>query len=125
MTVVDLRILCLKGSQIVPYIPDLAKLRLDVFHEYPYLYAGDMEYEINYLKTYIESPESIMVVILDDGKVIGASTAIPLEYETAECQKPFFDNNIKIQDVFYLGESFCYLLIVGEGFISTFSKKES
>jgi hypothetical protein len=35
-----------------PYIPELARLRMEIFHEYPFLYAGDVEYEYRYLKKY-------------------------------------------------------------------------
>jgi GNAT superfamily N-acetyltransferase len=95
----DLKIIDLKGAEIIPYIPDLAKLRIEIFKSYPYLYQGNLEYETHYLQTYVKCPESVMVLVLD------ASTAIPLEFETAEVQKPFLDHHIKIRDVFYLGES--------------------
>ena len=72
------QIIRLKGSAIIPYIPDLARLRIDIFQHYPYLYAGDLTYETQYLQTYVDCPESFMVIVLDGEKVIGASTAIPL-----------------------------------------------
>jgi GNAT superfamily N-acetyltransferase len=101
----ELKIVRLKGSEIIPYVSDLAKLRIEIFKTYPYLYLGDLEQEAAYLQTYVKCSESVMVLVLDENKVVGASTAIPLEYETAEIQKPFLDHNIKIQEVFYLGES--------------------
>jgi hypothetical protein len=48
----DLKILRLKGQDIIPFIPELAKLRIEIFKSYPYLYDGDLDYEHNYLNTY-------------------------------------------------------------------------
>jgi GNAT superfamily N-acetyltransferase len=95
----------LKGNEIKNAIEDLARLRLTVFREYPYLYDGDMEYEKEYLNTYIKSEGSVLIVVKDADKIVGASTAIPLECETAECQKPFLEQKIPLQDIFYFGES--------------------
>ncbi|HEX4044785.1 MAG TPA: GNAT family N-acetyltransferase [Gammaproteobacteria bacterium] len=101
----EFNILRLKGKEIFPYISDLAKLRIAVFKEYPYLYHGNLEYEKNYLKTYTACSESIMILVIDKQRIVGASTAIPLEFETEACIKPFLDYQMKIQDIFYLGES--------------------
>ncbi|KTD19339.1 hypothetical protein [Legionella israelensis] len=64
-----LQIIRLKGKDILPYISDLATLRIKVFKEYPYLYEGDVHYEQNYLQTYVTCPESIMVLVLDQKQV--------------------------------------------------------
>jgi len=101
----ELKIIRLKGNAILPYISDLAKLRIKIFKDYPYLYEGNLEYEMNYLKTYISFADSIMILIIDREHIVGASTAIPLEFETVEFKKPFLDHGMKIQDIFYLGES--------------------
>lgn len=115
-----LKILCLKGQEIVSYIPDLAKLRIDIFKNYPYFYEGDLAYEFTYLKTYTKCSESFMVVVLDGESVIGASTAIPLQFETAECQKPFLEHNMEIQNIFYLGESLLLPTYRGQGIYKIF-----
>ncbi|OGT37803.1 MAG: GNAT family N-acetyltransferase [Gammaproteobacteria bacterium RIFCSPHIGHO2_12_FULL_37_14] len=101
----DLKILRLKGQDTIPFIPELAKLRIDIFKSYPYLYDGNLDYEYNYLNTYVKCSESIIVIVLDHDNVVGASSAIPLESETIEFQKPFLENHINIRDVFYFGES--------------------
>lgn len=111
----DLKILRLKGHDILSYIPELAKLRIEIFKSYPYLYDGDLDYEHNYLDTYVKCKESIMVIILDQDKVVGASSAIPLEFETIEFQKPFLENGINIKDVFYFGESVLQIAYRGRG----------
>ena len=50
------------GLALEKYISDLARLRIEVFRDFPYLYDGDLEYEENYLKTYINCPESTIVL---------------------------------------------------------------
>lgn len=101
----ELTVRCVQGSELRHYIDDLAKLRIAIFQEYPYLYHGKIAYEIEYLKTYINSKESIMVLAFDQAAVVGASTAIPLEFETQEVQKPFREYEFPMQKIFYLGES--------------------
>ncbi len=109
----DLKIVRLKGKEIIPYIHDLAALRIEVFKDFPYLYVGDMEYEEKYLKTYVSCPEAIMILVFDEDAVVGASTAIPLEFETMEVKKPFREQGIPITDVFILGESLLYPIYRG------------
>jgi hypothetical protein len=101
----NLSVLNLKGHEIIPFIPDLASLRIEIFNEYPYLYEGNLEYEYNYLNIYVECPESIIILLLNDEDVVGASSAIPLEFETIEFQKPFLEHDIDVKKVFYFGES--------------------
>ncbi len=96
---------CLKGKDIEAYLADLANLRILVFYDYPYLYEGDLEYEKNYLKTYSACPQSFLVLVLDENKVVGASTASPLTHETADLKAPFITQGIDIDSVFYLGQS--------------------
>lgn len=93
------------GSHVTPHLDAVAALRIAVFHDWPYLYAGDRDYEKNYLATYAESPESLFVLAFDADRVIGASTGIPLTDETAAFQQPFIDKGIALTDVFYFGES--------------------
>ncbi len=93
------------GPDILPYVPHLAQLRMQVFREYPYLYDGDMDYEKKYLQTYVDCPDSILVVVFDDDKVVGVSTAIPLKFETDHFKSPFIAAGFDINTIFYLGES--------------------
>lgn len=101
----QLQIRCLKGKAILPYLMDLAKLRIEIFREYPYLYEGDLDYEKNYLQTYASCPHSFLALVFDEKQVVGASTAIPLQFEEEEFKKPFLDKGIDIKKVFYFGES--------------------
>lgn len=93
------------GPELQPLIPDLARLRLKVFHDFPYLYAGSADYEERYLQTYLNAADSLVVVARDGAQVVGASTALPLVQETAEIQAPFQASEFDPEDVLYLGES--------------------
>jgi GNAT superfamily N-acetyltransferase len=93
------------GPELERYIPELARLRIQVFREYPYLYQGDTDYEANYLRTYSQSQGSVVVLALDAERVVGASTALPLIEETEEVVSPFRSGGYAPGEVFYLGES--------------------
>ena len=95
----------LSGSEIEAYIPDLARLRIEVFRDFPYLYDGTPEYEERYLQTYVEAPDSVVVLAIDHGKVIGASTGLPMEDETYEFRRPFVEHGYDPARIFYCGES--------------------
>jgi hypothetical protein len=95
----------LSGAELAPWVPDLARLRIAVFRDFPYLYDGTVEYEENYLKTYMNSADSIVILALDGDKVIGASTGLPMADETPEFQKPFLENGYDPAKIFYCGES--------------------
>ncbi|MEZ5585370.1 MAG: GNAT family N-acetyltransferase [Candidatus Competibacteraceae bacterium] len=95
----------LSGQEVAPYLPELARLRIEIFREYPYLYEGDLEYEAAYLRAYSQSPESVFVLAQDDERVIGISTGLPLSQADAEFVAPFIEHGYPPQAVFYFGES--------------------
>lgn len=101
----NIRIERWSGAALEQYIPELARLRIEVFRDFPYLYDGDFDYEKKYLQTYIDCPESVIVIAFDGDKVVGASTAIPMKFETHEIKKPFIENGYNLDDVFYCSES--------------------
>ncbi len=101
----NIRVERLSGLALQQYIPELARLRIEVFRDFPYLYAGDIDYEKKYLQTYIDCSESVIVIAFDEDKVVGASTAIPMKFETAELKKPFLEHDYNLDDVFYCSES--------------------
>lgn len=100
-----LQVFTVTGAAIEPYIADLARLRIEVFREYPYLYDGDLDYEARYLRTYSASPESLFVLVRDQGRIVGAATAVPMEHEEAAFRQPFAARGLDPARVFYYGES--------------------
>ncbi len=92
----------LTGAAITPHLPELARLRITVFRDWPYIYDGDAAYEENYLRIYAASPRAAIVFAFDGEKIIGASTCLPLADETENVRAPFAEHAGK---VFYFGES--------------------
>ena len=105
----------LSGEALNQYIPELASLRIEVIRDFPYLYDGDTEYESRYLQTYIQCPESVVVLAFDGDKVVGASTGIPLKFETDEVKAPFIKAGLNIDEIFYCGESVLISKYRGQG----------
>lgn len=100
-----LRTELLRGAEIAARLDELARLRIAVFREFPYLYDGDAGYEARYLQAYVDAPDSLCVLALDGGRVVGASTALPLADEDAAFQQPFLERGIPVDGVFYCAES--------------------
>lgn len=100
-----IRVLTGRDGALGAYLDDLARLRITVFRDFPYLYHGSLDYERNYLRTYLECPDCVVVLALDGERVIGASTGLPLEAETDDFQRPFCAAGIAPATVFYGGES--------------------
>lgn len=101
---------CVSGEAIVPWLDQLARLRIEVFREWPYLYDGDLAYERDYLQAYGSGEASVVVLALDDacaegGELIGASSGLPLIHADKAFQAPFEDQPDLLNDIFYFGES--------------------
>ncbi|MFN6978503.1 MAG: GNAT family N-acetyltransferase, partial [Gemmobacter sp.] len=59
----DVRILT--GAALDAAIDDVARLRIEVFRDFPYLYDGDMDYERGYAASYRDSAGAILVGAFD------------------------------------------------------------
>lgn len=103
------------GPGVGPWLTEVARLRMTVFREFPYLYDGDLDYEREYLATYARSPESLFVLAFDGDRVVGASTAVPLADEVDAFRAPFRDAGIEVGEVFYFGESVVLPEFRGQG----------
>ncbi len=101
----SIRIQSFTGKTLNQYIPDIAALRMKIFREYPYLYEGSLKYEEEYLRAYIEARNAIVVIAFDNGRIIGASTGMPMEHETDNVKQPWSDKGCALQEIFYFGES--------------------
>ncbi len=95
----------LGGRELTPYVDTLARLRITVFREYPYLYDGDLAYEAGYLQTYMRSAGAIAVLALDKGQPVGMSTGVPMADEELAFRQPFLERGIDTAQLFYCGES--------------------
>lgn len=99
------RIEIVRGEAAQRYLADVAALRIAVFRDWPYLYAGDMDYEREYLAAYAASPRSVFVLAMDGGRVVGASTGMPLADDAPAFRQPFLAQGLDVGAVFYFGES--------------------
>lgn len=93
------------GAGVAPFLDDVARLRIAVFREWPYLYDGDAGYEARYLQAYARTPRSVLVLARDGDRIVGASTAMPLDDETPAFRAPFVAAGRRTDDVFYCAES--------------------
>ncbi|MEC9347121.1 MAG: GNAT family N-acetyltransferase [Pseudomonadota bacterium] len=95
----------LTGAALRAVLPEVARLRIRVFREFPYLYVGTEAFERDYLKVYAESPGAVVVGAFDEGLLVGASTAIPMEHGDPGFAAPFVERGIDLKSVMYFGES--------------------
>jgi GNAT superfamily N-acetyltransferase len=93
------------GTALLGLLDAVARLRIAVFRDFPYLYDGTLAYEQRYLQTYVNCPEAVVVVALDGETVVGASTGIPLAAEEDSFQRPFREAGFDPGQVFYCAES--------------------
>ena len=97
----------LTDSQIYDHLDALAELRIEVFKAWPYLYAGDRDYETRYLKAFAEAEGALLVAAFADERIVGASTALPLQNEHKELREPLesAENRPPVASWYYLAES--------------------
>ena len=117
---IEIRVLTGRDAALEDYVGDLARLRITVFRDFPYLYDGSLGYEENYLRTYTQCPESVVVLALAGAAVVGASTGLPLEFETSEFKQPFIGAGLDPQRIFYCGESVLLAAWRGRGIYREF-----
>ncbi len=103
------------GAPIASAIPDLARLRIAVFREFPYLYDGDEAYERGYLEVYARCPEAVVILAREGVDIVGASTCLPLREETAAVRAPFESRGLDVARFFYFGESVLQPAFRGQG----------
>jgi len=96
-------------------LPALARLRINVFRDFPYLYAGSLDYEQRYLTTYLAADGAALIIAKAGEKIIGASTCLPLASETPNIQKPFLKNGMDVTSIMYFGESVLEPAYRGQG----------
>jgi len=113
----------LKGCEGRKYIVPLAELRLKVFHDFPYLYEGSLEYEERYLETYFKAQNSFIFLVEDQGRIVGATTGIWANEEEESFKKPFEDFGFDPLSIFYFGESILLPSYRGKGIGKLFFKE--
>jgi GNAT superfamily N-acetyltransferase len=109
-----------EGAAIERHLPAVAALRIAVFREFPYLYAGTLDHEQHYLAHYAASPSALVVLARDGERVVGAATALPLGTHSDDVVPPLAAAGYDPARVFYLGESVLDRAYRGRGVGSAF-----
>ena len=95
----------LTGAAVGERLDGLARLRLEVFRAWPYLYAGTLDYERWYLERFARAEGAVLVAVFDGDALVGAATAVPLEHEHAAFVEPLRAQGYAVERTFYLAES--------------------
>ena len=100
-----LEVRSLTGADLVAALPALARLRMIVFRDWPYLYDGSLAYEEEYLAKFAAAKGAVCIAAYDGEEIVGASTGQPMAETDAEFIEPFEKAGYEIARVFYCGES--------------------
>ncbi|MBD3765301.1 MAG: GNAT family N-acetyltransferase [Rhodobacterales bacterium] len=94
----------LTGQALDAALDDVARLRLTVFREWPYLYDGDLDYERRYLAA-CRAPGAVLVGAFDGTRLVGAATGTRMEDHAADFAAPLAQAGLAPDRVFYCAES--------------------
>ena len=95
----------LTGAALDAALDDVARLRIAVFRDWPYLYDGSLDYERGYLESYRASAAAVVVGAFDGARLVGAATGTPLEDHAEDFAAPFAQTGLALNQVFYCAES--------------------
>jgi GNAT superfamily N-acetyltransferase len=115
MSDVHLRFATLAGPALLPLLPDLARLRIVVFREWPYLYEGDEAYERDYLRAYARDAGAAVVICGDGDAVVGAATCGPMATGHDKVRAAFVAAGLDPSEFCYFGESVLLAGYRGQG----------
>lgn len=68
-------------EEILPYLDIVAQLRIQYFKEFPYLYEGNLAYEMQYLTSFASNTEATLALAMDGEQIIGFATGTSLVSE--------------------------------------------
>lgn len=101
----SLRFAPLTGPDLTQHLTGVARLRIAVFRDWPYLYDGDLAYEESYLQSYRDGATGIVVGAFDGDALVGAATGSMLTEHADEFADAFAGTGIDMGEVFYCAES--------------------
>ena len=102
------RIETFKGIEGEPYIRPLSEMRITEFCQFPYLYMGNMENDLQYARQFSLSRQGILVVAFQDETMVGIRSGLPVrDNQSKDLEKAlqqFENQGIKARDYYYGGE---------------------
>jgi hypothetical protein len=101
----DIHVRSFTGLGLRPYIHSVAKLRLEVFKEYPYFKDPDLTQEMHYLRKIASCREAIGVLIFDGTTLVGVSIGYPLDAAEPALLGPWKGHTQEINGYFYFENS--------------------
>jgi GNAT superfamily N-acetyltransferase len=93
------------GDALKALRSELARLRIEVFRDFPYLYDGTVASEEAYLGHFLDAPDHVAVCAFDGERIVGAATASPLVHQHEQFTAPFRAAGNDLDEIFYFGES--------------------
>lgn len=105
----------LTGAELEAHLDDVARLRIAVFRDWPYLYDGTLEYEREYLKTYRDNKGALLVGAFDAGMLVGASTSTFMEDHAEGFAAPLHQIGLPAGSILYGAESVLLPAYRGQG----------
>ena len=105
----------LTGGALTAALDHLARLRIAVFRDYPYLYDGTPGYEAGYLRLFAQGKDGIIVAAKDDERIVGCATGSALVTHHGPLQQPFREHGYDVETIFYCGESVLLVEYRGRG----------
>jgi GNAT superfamily N-acetyltransferase len=100
-----IRVAPLTGTDMAGALPALARLRIAVFRDWPYLYDGSVAYEERYIARFAEAKGAIVVAAYDGDEVVGCATGAPMAEVEDAFGAPFRERGHDIGRIFYCAES--------------------
>jgi GNAT superfamily N-acetyltransferase len=113
---VTLQIDKMQGKEIASYINDLALLRTLYFHDYPYLYVANVQYERSYAAALAQNEKSFLGLLKDEEIIEGAITGLPLKDASEEFSRAFVENKLIVEGVYFLREIMLHKAFQGHGY---------
>ncbi len=105
MLMSDIHVRSFTGAQLKTYLHTIAKLRMTIFKEYPYLAEQDLQRETDYVRKIAIHKESIGVLIFDNTILVGVALGLPLIAEDPQMQQPFIERGLPVENYYFFSAS--------------------
>jgi GNAT superfamily N-acetyltransferase len=105
----------LNGAELDAALPDIARLRIEIFRSFPHLYDGQLEQELRNLKLYQDNPRSVMIGAFSGARLVGASTGVPLSEHRDDFSEYLAGTGLDEAQIFYCPKSVLLPELRGQG----------